>query len=970
MNRRLIRLGALASAAVLAATMTVAARPAAAAEHAGENPQWHSPAIDGAPFSLESTFLDAGVFARDSLSYDGTYVSFLNASGVDGTGKLYKHTLGDDSSTSISGIQAQNGLTVITGANGFALDSIVGPDGSTAHTYVDIFNQNTQVSRDGTYPANISSLNDYVACLSGNEPYYGRYLFYTVGSDRINENDTPEDPSDDSWEGGLLRYMDIYQRYNFLAPVQAKKSWSLVSEGVTSAVCGRDYTAYAYTQVDPAESSDTQFLMYKAPSATPFGEAVQLPLGGDFNVSPYPADIVVRVIDMSDNGKYLVYTVQDESGAINGGSAAYFIYDTETGTTHTTAAAPEGEPDYLPNAIGDNGRYSLVQRAVASDYTPRAPRVSELDGTTYPIGPASVRQAVDPTFGFTVPLDNIAVISGSGEQAIYLTTEPADAADDNEVDDIIKVDINPDAIGGGGGETSPPTASAGGDQTVDEGSTVTIDASASDSNDSGQPIDTYTFDVGNDGSPEQTGSSDSYSFTAGNGPGTTDVAVTVTDADGSDTDTTTINVNNVTPTIDSASVTPTTGTAGATTIGYSASASDPVDTLVYSWDFNGDTVPDAAGTSASHVFVAAGTYNGTLSVSDGNDTTTAALEAVVISDPPTNPPGADAGPDQTVDEGATVTIDASASDSNDSGQPIDTYTFDVGNDGSPEQTGSSDLFSFTAGNGPGTTDVAVTVTDADGSDTDTTTINVNNVAPTGTAQVSPGTGVADVTSFTYSANITDAGNDTLSLAWDFDGDAVTDYTGATPPAQTFAAAGTYTGSVVADDGDGGQVTIALNSIVVNAAGGDPDADDDGDGIINEMDGNPDDATRLGLNRVAGSGTIPGLNEAEATVAVNVRKSTGWLKFTTGSVSIRDGNVRANGSWIFFGAKARSAESVAYVSGTSILGFSLQQGLIKRNYKVAVFDNGDSGDQVVVRVTGSGGIDYANSGIVTGNFDVS
>ena len=788
MNRRLIRLGALASAAVLAATMTVAARPAAAAEHAGENPQWHSPAIDGAPFSLESTFLDAGVFARDSLSYDGTYVSFLNASGVDGTGKLYKHTLGDDSSTSISGIQAQNGLTVITGANGFALDSIVGPDGSTAHTYVDIFNQNTQVSRDGTYPANISSLNDYVACLSGNEPYYGRYLFYTVGSDRINENDTPEDPSDDSWEGGLLRYMDIYQRYNFLAPVQAKKSWSLVSEGVTSAVCGRDYTAYAYTQVDPAESSDTQFLMYKAPSATPFGEAVQLPLGGDFNVSPYPADIVVRVIDMSDNGKYLVYTVQDESGAINGGSAAYFIYDTETGTTHTTAAAPEGEPDYLPNAIGDNGRYSLVQRAVASDYTPRAPRVSELDGTTYPIGPASVRQAVDPTFGFTVPLDNIAVISGSGEQAIYLTTEPADAADDNEVDDIIKVDINPDAIGGGGGETSPPTASAGGDQTVDEGSTVTIDASASDSNDSGQPIDTYTFDVGNDGSPEQTGSSDSYSFTAGNGPGTTDVAVTVTDADGSDTD--------------------------------------------------------------------------------------------------------------------------------------------------------------------------------------TTTINVNNVAPTGTAQVSPGTGVADVTSFTYSANITDAGNDTLSLAWDFDGDAVTDYTGATPPAQTFAAAGTYTGSVVADDGDGGQVTIALNSIVVNAAGGDPDADDDGDGIINEMDGNPDDATRLGLNRVAGSGTIPGLNEAEATVAVNVRKSTGWLKFTTGSVSIRDGNVRANGSWIFFGAKARSAESVAYVSGTSILGFSLQQGLIKRNYKVAVFDNGDSGDQVVVRVTGSGGIDYANSGIVTGNFDVS
>ena len=88
-----------------------------------------------------------------------------------------------------------------------------------------------------------------------------------------------------------------------------------------------------------------------------------------------------------------------------------------------------------------------------------------------------------------------------------------------------------------------PTASAGGPYTVDEGSSVTLTATASDAN--GDAL-TYSWDFGSDGTPDATGATASYA--AADGPADVPVTLTVSDGTTSTKVTTTIHVANVPPT--------------------------------------------------------------------------------------------------------------------------------------------------------------------------------------------------------------------------------------------------------------------------------------------------------------------------------------------------------------------------------------------------------------------------------------
>jgi predicted extracellular nuclease len=88
-----------------------------------------------------------------------------------------------------------------------------------------------------------------------------------------------------------------------------------------------------------------------------------------------------------------------------------------------------------------------------------------------------------------------------------------------------------------------PSASAGGPYTVDEGSSVSLTATASDAN--GDAL-TYSWDFGNDGTQDATGSTVSYA--AGDGPADVPVSLTVSDGTTSTKVTTTIHVANVPPT--------------------------------------------------------------------------------------------------------------------------------------------------------------------------------------------------------------------------------------------------------------------------------------------------------------------------------------------------------------------------------------------------------------------------------------
>ena len=151
------------------------------------------------------------------------------------------------------------------------------------------------------------------------------------------------------------------------------------------------------------------------------------------------------------------------------------------------------------------------------------------------------------------------------------------------------------------------------------------------------------------------------------------------------------------------------------------------DVLTYTWDF-GDGSDYAFGESVDHVYASAGTYSYTLWVDDGfvlpshNVSDSASVQVLL---PMSDPPVADAGPDQTESGGVTVQFDGSGS-SDDVGVVSYTWTFTY--DGGPVTlTGVDPTFVFWV---VGVYDVILTVVDGDGqSDTDTVQITIPDIIP-------------------------------------------------------------------------------------------------------------------------------------------------------------------------------------------------------------------------------------------------
>jgi PKD repeat protein len=174
-----------------------------------------------------------------------------------------------------------------------------------------------------------------------------------------------------------------------------------------------------------------------------------------------------------------------------------------------------------------------------------------------------------------------------------------------------------------------PVADAGGPYTGTAGVPLVFDGS--DSMDPDGTIVSYDWDFG-DGS-------------AGNGPtpshtyfaeGTFVVALTVTDDSGAmetATATVVINLANLSPDVDPGG--PYSGTAGlALTLDGSGSV-DPDGTIVsYDWDFGDGGM--GSGSALNHTYLAAGTYNVTLTVTDDDGATDTAMTTAVVSESPTN----------------------------------------------------------------------------------------------------------------------------------------------------------------------------------------------------------------------------------------------------------------------------------------------------------------------------------------------
>ena len=233
---------------------------------------------------------------------------------------------------------------------------------------------------------------------------------------------------------------------------------------------------------------------------------------------------------------------------------------------------------------------------------------------------------------------------------------------------------------------SPPEVEAGDDQEVVEGATVALSGTASDDD----PEDTLTYSWTHDSSLAITFANStalSTSFTAPGVATNTTITVTLTVNDG------TVGVSDALQVTiaDSPNSSPTVNAGqdqevveGATvSLSGTVSDDDPEDTLTYSWTHDSSlAITFANSTALSTSFTAPGvaantTITVTLTVNDGTVGVSDTLQ-VTIADSPNSSPTVNAGQDQEVAEGATVSLSGTVSDDD----PEDTLTYSWTHDSS------------------------------------------------------------------------------------------------------------------------------------------------------------------------------------------------------------------------------------------------------------------------------------------------
>jgi PKD repeat protein len=177
-------------------------------------------------------------------------------------------------------------------------------------------------------------------------------------------------------------------------------------------------------------------------------------------------------------------------------------------------------------------------------------------------------------------------------------------------------------------------------------------------------------------------------------------------------------------------------------------------------------------------------------------------------------PVADAGPDQTVDEGDTVTFDGSGS--SDADDDMLTYDWDFGDGSNGSGVGPTHIYTDN-----GTYTVILTVDDGNGGiGTDEMTVTVNNVAPTANAGVDQTANEGDLV--LLDGSFSDPGSDdTQTFLWHVtasNGQVIADGTGEdfsfTPDDN-----GTYTIDYTVTDDDSG---AGSDQVIVTVSNVDPD----------------------------------------------------------------------------------------------------------------------------------------------------
>ncbi len=193
-----------------------------------------------------------------------------------------------------------------------------------------------------------------------------------------------------------------------------------------------------------------------------------------------------------------------------------------------------------------------------------------------------------------------------------------------------------------------PTANAGGPYSGFKRQAIVLDGSGS--SDPEGSLLTYAWNFG-DGTTG-TGVAPTHAYAAA---GIYTVTLVVNDGTASSTPaTTTVTVANRAPTANPGG--PYVGVVGSPVAFTGAGSSDPDgDPLTYGWDFGDGTT--GTGVNPTHVYGAGGTFTVTLIVNDGAASSGPATTTVAMNQPPV----ANAGPDQTVKQRTTATLNGTAS---------------------------------------------------------------------------------------------------------------------------------------------------------------------------------------------------------------------------------------------------------------------------------------------------------------------
>jgi PKD repeat protein len=368
-----------------------------------------------------------------------------------------------------------------------------------------------------------------------------------------------------------------------------------------------------------------------------------------------------------------------------------------------------------------------------------------------------------------------------------------------------------------------PIANAGLDQTVNEDTVVTFDGSASTDN---FGIVNYTWTFTDGGPVTLYGVGPTHSFAQ---PGVYLVTLTVRDAVGNtNVDTMTVNVLDATSPVANAGLDQTVDEDTLVTFDGSGS-SDNVGIANYTWTFTDGGGVTLYGVGPTHTFSQPGTYVVTLTVRDAAGNTNADTMTVTVRDIAS--PVADAGPDQSVDDGTSAAFVGSGSTDN---VGIANYTWTFTDGGAVTLYGVAPTHTFAQ---LGVYVVTLTVRDAAGNtDTDTMTVTVLDA----TSPVANAGGDSSVVenasvSFDGTASTDDVG--IVNYTWDF-GDGTTGYD--STPTHVYGGAGVFTVMLTVRDAAGNTDTDTRIVTVLRDTDGDgtadgADTDDDGDGMPDDWE---------------------------------------------------------------------------------------------------------------------------------------